>query len=196
MVTDEALMRAVRQGDVGKLSVLFERYHRSLFDFLCRMTGNATAAEDLVQDVFVRILKYRATFRDEGRFETWMFHIARHARADYFRTRSARDETELTEAADRPSGDAAAAEELERKHDLACLERALLMLREDRRELIVLARYRGMKHEAIAELLGIEVGTVKVRMHRAVKELREIFMRLSENPSWNVKLSGPSLRNV
>jgi DNA-directed RNA polymerase specialized sigma24 family protein len=51
--------------------------------------------------------------------------------------------------------------------------------------LIVLARYRGMKLEAIADLLGIEVGAVKVRIHRAVKELRDIFLRLNESPSWN-----------
>jgi RNA polymerase sigma factor (sigma-70 family) len=49
------------------------------------MTGNASTAEDLVQDVFVRVLKYRATWRGEGRFETWLFRIARNARADYFR---------------------------------------------------------------------------------------------------------------
>ena len=64
-------MRAVRNGDVARLGTLFERHHGSVFDFLCRMTGNRTVAEDLTQDVFVRILKYRATFRDEGRFETW-----------------------------------------------------------------------------------------------------------------------------
>jgi RNA polymerase sigma-70 factor (ECF subfamily) len=60
-----------------------------------------------------------------------------------------------------------------------------MLLREDKRELIVLARYRGMKLEAIADLLGIEVGAVKVRVHRAVKELRDIFLRLNESPSWN-----------
>jgi RNA polymerase sigma factor (sigma-70 family) len=195
MVTDENLMRAVRQGDVAKLAVLFERYHRMLFDFLSRMTGNSTAAEDLVQDVFVRVLKYRATFRDDGRFETWLFHIARNARADYFKSRGT-SEVELSEADSRPSPAADAATVVERDRNLACLERALLMLREDKRELIVLARYRGLKHEAIAELLGVEVGTVKVRMHRAVKELREIFLRLSENPSWNVKLSKHNLRSV
>ena len=70
MVTDEELMLAVRDGDLAKLGPLFERHHLALFDFLSRMTGNPTAAEDLVQDVFVRILKYRATYRDDGRFET------------------------------------------------------------------------------------------------------------------------------
>ena len=64
-----------------------------------------------------------------------------------------------------------------------------MLLREDKRELIVLARYRGMKLEAIADLLGIEVGAVKVRIHRAMKELRDIFLRLNESPSWNTTSS-------
>jgi RNA polymerase sigma factor (sigma-70 family) len=86
-MTDEALMRAVRDGDVARLGTLFERHHGAVFDFLARMTGNRAAAEDLTQDVFVRILKYRNSLRDEGSFETWLFRIARNARADYFKLR-------------------------------------------------------------------------------------------------------------
>ena len=180
-------MHAVRNGDVAKLGVLFERYHRPLFDFLARMTGNPAAAEDLVQDVFVRVLKYRATWRDEGRFETWLFRIARNARADYFKSRG--PEAPIDEAADHPSHGPHALDTLARDREVARLQRALMLLREDKRELIVLARYRGMKLDAIADLLGVEVGTVKVRMHRAVRELRDIFLRLNESPSWNTRSS-------
>ena len=79
-------MSAVRAGDLARLGVLFERYHVRLFEFLSRVTGDRAAAEHLGQDVFVRILKYRASYRDGARFETWLFRIARNARADYFRT--------------------------------------------------------------------------------------------------------------
>lgn len=191
-VTDEDLMLAVRAGDLSQLGLLFDRYHRQLFDYLSRMTGNRSAAEDLVQDVFVRILKYCHTFRDESRFETWVFRIARNARSDYFHARRIR-ETVLDETADRADDAAGTAESFEVSRQTARLRRALLLLREDQRELIVLARYRGMKYEAIADLLGVEVGTIKVRMHRAVKELRDIFLRLSENQPCDVKPSAHGL---
>jgi len=85
------------------------------------------------------------------------------------------------------NGETGTAEALERDRQAARLRRALLLLREDQRELIVLARYRDMKYEAIADLLGVEVGTIKTRMHRAVNELRKIFLGLSENQSCSVK---------
>lgn len=188
-------MRAVRDGDLAQLGVLFERHHTSLFDFLSRMTGNRAAAEDMVQDVFVRMLKYRTTFRDEGRFETWMFRIARNARADYFRARAAATQVS-DEGVEIPSDQPGPARLMEQEQDAAILKRALLALREDRRELIVLARYRGMKHEAIAELLGIEVGTVKVRIHRAVKELRDIYLGLTRNQTWTAGTSPRTLRII
>ena len=188
-------MRAVRQGDLAKLGSLFDRYHLALFDFLSRMTGNRHTAEDLVQEVFLRILKYRATYRDGARFETWVFRIARNARADYF---SGRDTVgPLTEEA-MESPDAAPGPEgqLEQEHESARLQTALMSLREDRRELIVLARYQGMRHEAIAELLGIDVGAVKVRIHRALKELREIFLQMPEDTPCDVKTPPRSLPTI
>lgn len=189
-------MTAVRDGDLGQLASLFERHHLPLFDFLSRMTGNPTMAEDLVQDVFLRVLKYRATFRGEGRFETWLYRIARNARADYFRMRRPSETLDETALQVPHQGDTPA-EAMERDRDVVRLRRALLQLREDKRELIVLARYRAMKHEQIAELLGIEVGAVKVRLHRAVQELRAIFLQLPEEGSrWTAKQHVRNLRRV
>ena len=173
-VTDESLMRAVRDGDVSQLGALFERYHARLFAFLYRMTGRRAAAEDLVQDVFVRVLKYRATFRDEGRFDTWIFRIARNARVDHFRHLVPEDPFE-GHMFDRASPEPDPGARLERLRDHQRLECTLARLRDDRRELIVLARYEAMPHDQIAEILGIEVGAVKVRLHRAIAELRDLF---------------------
>jgi RNA polymerase sigma-70 factor (ECF subfamily) len=178
-VTDEWLMRAVREGDLTRMGVLFERHHRPLFEFLYRMTGDRGAAEDLVQDVFVRMLRYRATYRDEGKFETWMFRIARNARADHFRKHSGAvyvPEDDMDWASDAPGP----GHLLERARDLLRLRRAMQSLREDRRELIVLVRYQGMTHEQVGAILGVDTGTVKVRFHRALKELRDAFARVPE----------------
>jgi Sigma-70 region 2 len=86
-VTDDALMSRVRDGDVQALAPLFDRHHASLLNFYLHTTDNRASSEDLLQDVFVRILKYRRTYRPGSRFLTWMYRIARHARVDYIRKR-------------------------------------------------------------------------------------------------------------
>lgn len=179
-MSDELLMRAVQGGDLDALGELFERHHRPVFQFLSRTTGDPASAEDLVQEVFVRILKYRHTFDPGARFETWLFRIARNARADHFRKRqpSAPVDDALEVAAVAP-GPAA---QLEQAIDVRQLERALSQLPDEPRELLVLARYHGMPYDRIAELLGIEVGAVKVRVHRAMKQLRTVFFRLEDAP--------------
>jgi RNA polymerase sigma-70 factor (ECF subfamily) len=194
--TDEVLMLAVRDGDVGKLGQLFDRYHTTLFDFFCRMTGNRAAADDLVQDVFFRILKYRRTYRDESHFTTWMFHIARNARIDYFKKHRA-EVLFPEEGFDLPSRGPFPSQQFEQEQEVTLLKRALLKLPDEKRELLILARYQELKYEQIADLLAVDIGTVKVRVHRAVKELREIFLKLSgERASCNVKKSETSLRII
>jgi RNA polymerase sigma-70 factor (ECF subfamily) len=195
-LTDEVLMLAVRDGDVGRLGELFERYHSSLFDFFCRMNGNRIAADDLVQDVFFRILKYRKTYRDDSHFTTWMFHIARNARIDYFKKH--RGEVMLPdEGFEVPSRAPYPSQVLQQEQETAMLKSAMAGLAEEKRELLILARYQEMKYEQIAELFDIEVGTVKVRIHRAVKELRELFLKISgEATSCSVKKSENSLRII
>src|SRR5437016_5138552 len=155
-LTDEALMLAVRDGEVEKLGILFERHHTALFEFFSRMTGNRAVSQDLVQDVFFRILKYRKTYRNESQFTTWMYHIARNTRFDQFKKR--RPEMVVAdEELDVPSQSMSAAKKLERDQETELLRQALMRLPDDKRELLVLARYGEMKYEQIAELLAVEV---------------------------------------
>src|SRR5436305_10361937 len=75
-------MQEVRSGDVGKLEMLFDRHHRALFRYFVRLTANRAASEDLVQDVFFRILKYRHTYQAETSFRAWMYQIGRNVYMD------------------------------------------------------------------------------------------------------------------
>src|SRR5580693_2436117 len=85
---DHELMLAVRDGDLDSMGELFERHHGPLFGYLSKVTGNRTAAEDITQIVFQRMLKYRHTYRDQGSFTAWMYHLARSCAMDHFRRAS------------------------------------------------------------------------------------------------------------
>jgi RNA polymerase sigma-70 factor (ECF subfamily) len=176
IVTDEALMLSVKNGDVDRLSVLFERYHRPLFGFFYRMLEDHAAADDLVQEVFVRVLKYRHTFRNQASFEAWLFQIARNARRDFVRKHpgmeTVDDHAELQAPGPAPS------KQLEHQEDAAMLREVLSRLPSDKRELIVLSRYRGMDYEQLASLMNADVGAIRVRLHRAIRQLGDIFGEL------------------
>jgi RNA polymerase sigma factor (sigma-70 family) len=185
-LSDEALMTAVREGDVQQLTLLFERYQKPLFDFFGRMNGTRAGSDDMVQDVFFRILKYRATFRNENRFRPWLYQIARNVRTDHSKSDFGPEDPRVSDAGTFSSD--SPVYRLEQDEDAAILRCALGMLSDEKRELLVLVWYQEMKYQDIADLLGIDVGAVKVRVHRAVKELRRGFDRISsEKSSCNVK---------
>jgi RNA polymerase sigma-70 factor (ECF subfamily) len=175
-------MTALQEGDVSRLALLFERHHRALFNFFLRLTGERQASEDLVQDVFLRILKYHATYRPGSQYRAWMYQLARHAYLD--RRRPATQEVPLDALVEgTPSRAPAASETLQRDQQTALVRRALARLPEDKREVLVLSRYQGLSYEQVGTLLGIEVGAVKVRVYRAVRALRAILLDLSGESS-------------
>src|SRR5262249_26468308 len=148
-------------------------YQTPLYNFYTKMTQDRALSEDLVQDVFLRILRYRQTYRPGTPFRAWVYQIARNARIDH--ARKARPEAPmLAEPAAPETGRDAA----QQKQEAALLQRAMMQLPEDKREILVLSRFQELKYEEIARMLGCEVGTVKVRVHRALQQLRENFRQL------------------
>lgn len=182
-MTDNEVMEGVRNGDVGRLADLFERHNRPLFHYFVRISGNRELSEDLVQDVFFRMLRYRHTYDARQPFTGWMYQIARNAMVDQARKR--KGEAPMPDAEGQPwkepaSQDPAADESFARFQQVGILRRALQQLPDDKRELLVLSRYQNLKYEEIAGLLGCEVGTVKVRVFRAMRALGEIYFRLEK----------------
>ena len=178
-MSDEELMSEVRSGVGEMLGVLFERYQVPLFNFYLKLTGERTVSEDLVQEVFFRILKYRQSYRQETPFRAWMYKIARNARVDYLRRRKPETswEPEMSPAV-------APVDTAQQSQETALLHRALMRLPVEKREVLVLSRFQDLKYEEIAQLLDCELGTVKTRVHRALQELREIFHQLESGKAW------------
>ncbi len=182
---DEEVMLMVRDGSAEMLGVLFERYEKPLFNFYVGLTKDRPASEDLVQEVFVRILKYRRSYKPGTNFRPWIYQIARNARADQMKKNV--PHAEQTEAAEPMQ---APANSLESDQQHAILRRALDELPEEKREILLLSRFQGLRYEEIAQMLGCQVGAVKVRVHRALQELREVFVRLERGAAQKSTAAG------
>jgi RNA polymerase sigma-70 factor (ECF subfamily) len=178
-LSDNALMLKVRSGDLDKMGLLFQRYHRPLYGFLFHMTQQREVSEDMMQNVFYRMLRSRHTFTGEGEFRTWMYHLARNVVKDHFKqTRRRGSHHEISDYEERLPAGIAADEQVERKLEIKALERALGNLSPENREVLVLSRFQELKYAEIAEVLEISVGAVKVRVHRAMHQLKEVYWHL------------------
>lgn len=169
---DQSLMLAVQDGEVEKLGTLFERYHEQLFNYFLRLTGNRHWSEDLVQEVFVRLLKYRHTYRKDCRFSAWVYQVARNARIDYFRKKPQQEVSMDEGTQEYISSLPIPGDHAEENEKMQLIMRALLRLPEEKREVILLRAVHGMKFEKIAEILQCSVNTIKARAFRTIRELK------------------------
>lgn len=171
-------MSHVRDGNVKLLGELYERYSEKLFGFFVRLTNRRDTGEDLVQDVFFRILKYRHTYRGDAPFTVWMYQLARNAANDHFR--KWKKEYPVAEISEEHHGIEIGSDEiLNRKEDSRLLQQALNRIDPEKREVLVLSRFQDLKYEQIGEILQCPVGTVKARVHYALKDLREEYFKLT-----------------
>lgn len=174
-------MLRVKAGEVDRMGLLFERHHRKLFHFLYHMLGCAATSEDLVQNVFYRMLKYRHTYHGEGEFRAWMYHLARNVLADHIKqNRHATRHTDVADLAGKIGGGPRADEGLQQEQEVAALHHALARLSPENREVLVLSRFQELKYGEIARLLNTTEGAVKVRVHRALNELRTMYLRIEK----------------
>jgi RNA polymerase sigma factor (sigma-70 family) len=178
-MTDEIIMEAVKSGDLQQASLLFERYNKRIFNFLARMTMDRDLAEDLTQNVFLRIMKYRNSYREGLRFQSWIYQVARNVFSDHYQANKNKfsdfvDVEKISDyMADREDG-----EEYDEKEKL--LQRSMARLTEEQRELLVLTRFQQMKYEEVAAIMDTTVANIKVKVHRAIIKLREYYFELEK----------------
>ena len=174
-IADNALMEKVRDGDLDRLGLLFERYKRPLYGFFYGMNKDQELSEDLVQNTFFRILKYRHLFRGEGDFKTWMFHIARNVSHDHFRKNKIKIKESVEHWQDRLGHEDHRLAEMQRVEEKEMLSVALDKLPAEKREVLLLSKYQEKKYKEIGEILGCSEGAVKVKVFRALQELKAVY---------------------
>lgn len=176
-LTDEDLMLAVANGNLDTMSILFDRYHVRIYNFFNKMIHNKMVSEDLTQDVFIKILKYRTSYKN-GNFASWIYTIARNIFSTYYQKQK-KERTNIIEDDKLNSKEVESSEN--NKEELEHLKVALLQLNNSDRELIVMHRYQEIKYEQIAEIIGSSENAVKVKVHRALKKLKNIYFQTVGN---------------
>ena len=173
---DAALVERCRQGDLAAFEELYRAHAGKLFSVACRMLGNPTDAEDLLQEIFLSAHRKLDGFRGESALGTWLYRLATNHCLDYLRSRAARTNQLTDELDDEPSlyqaGSRGLAEQTVMKMDL---ERAMARLPEGCRAAFVLHDIQGLEHREVADVLGIAEGTSKSQVHKARLRLRAML---------------------
>jgi RNA polymerase sigma-70 factor (ECF subfamily) len=190
-------MLRVREGQLSELTELFERYHVPLYNFFLRLTLDKALSEDLTQNLFYRVLKYRQSFDPpSGSFRSWVYRMARNVYADHLRQEQRvpgggkgagkgveRMSDEVEEGGADESGGYGGAgriagEEARYTEDqFERLDAAMARLTPDQREILVLSRYQGLKYDEISKLKEISVPAIKVQVYRALRQLRNFYFK-------------------
>jgi RNA polymerase sigma-70 factor (ECF subfamily) len=171
---DGDLLVGVKAGDAAAFALLYDRHSRAAYGLAYRILGEATAAEDVVQEAFLTIWRQAATYGPErGTVRAWLLAIVHHRAIDHVRRRSYREERQqaLDAVADPPdSADTweQACQSVEGQH----VREALEHLPPDQRRSITLAYFGGYTHDEIARLLGVPLGTVKGRLRIGLQKMR------------------------
>jgi RNA polymerase sigma-70 factor (ECF subfamily) len=183
---DRRLVERVQAGDIAAFEALVRRYERWVFTLAFRMLGDRQEAEDIAQEVFLKVYRGLRGFRGAARFSTWLYAIASHHCLTYLASSAARLRRETWDpdpVGDR-GGDAPSVldrlpdggpgpDVIAESRDLRqTIQDELARLSEGHRLVLVLRDVQGMSYDEIAETLGIELGTVRSRLHRARTDLK------------------------
>ena len=181
--SDAAVMLRVAAGDEAGFNFLVEKYHRPMIHFLFRMVRNQAVAEELAQEVFLRVYRARDSYRAEARFTTWLYRIATNLAVNYARdTRHERSaQTVYLDAPDEDTGttpdvaddDPSVEQRMLREERMAAIRSHVMALPERQRMAVLMHKYQGMDYRQIGEVLKLSESATKSLLFRAYQTLRE-----------------------
>lgn len=173
------IVQRVLQGDVNAFEKLVLEYEKSVYAITQRMTGNAEDAADMTQETFIKAYNSLSSFRGDSKFSVWLYRIATNVCLDFLRSRSRKPTVSLSvedddgEEVELDIADESQSPErlLERGLTRDAVRRGLNALSPEYRQILLLREIQGLSYEEIADVLTLEVGTVKSRIFRARKRL-------------------------
>ena len=173
-LSDQELMRIVQAGDYSPASEIYDRYSSRIYNFAFRFLKNAEAAEDAMQEVFVKMIRHAGQFQGDAKLSTWLFSITANWCRDYLRKADNKPkESEEVLISLPASSENSPERNLEKREDELRVRRALSSLTPEQREAILLSRYQGLSYAEIAQIAGCSEGAVKTRVFRAMETLKK-----------------------
>ena len=177
---DQSLIHLIIQARAEALSELYDRYGRLVFSLALNAVGDPATAEEITQDVFLRVWQRARQYRaDRGQVSTWLTGITRHRAIDYLRRRGSRPEQHSVAWAELAPGDepvlSGPAEAASLSFEKARVRNAVAQLPPEQRQVLALAYFQGLTQSQIAQVLDLPLGTVKTRIRLGMKKLRDIL---------------------
>jgi RNA polymerase sigma-70 factor (ECF subfamily) len=181
--SDAAIMLRVAEGDVAGFNYLAEKYHRPMIHFLYRMVGNQAVAEELAQEVFLRVYRARSSYRAEAKFTTWLYRIATNLAVNHARD-TRHERTAQTVYLDQPDPETGttpdvaddeptAEQQLMRDERMTAIRHHVMALPERQRMAVLMHKYQGMDYRQIGEVLKLSESATKSLLFRAYQTLRD-----------------------
>ncbi|MEP1096794.1 MAG: RNA polymerase sigma factor [Cyclobacteriaceae bacterium] len=165
-------MAQVKSGQLDQLNELFSRYSKRIYNYFLKSTMDRDDSDDLTQELFIRVMKYRKSYKEGQAVQFWVFQIARNMVKDHFRKMKVhRDQFNPVEVMPEVVEETFD-ENREREKQLY---KAMKALPDEKRELLVLSKFEGLKYEQIAAMRETSVSNIKVQVHRTLKELKELY---------------------
>lgn len=184
---DDKLVAEALRSSQEAYRELYRRYQKKIYSLIASMIGSRSDVDDVVQQTFIRAFRSLESFRGQSSFYTWLYRVALNTTTDYRRSQSRklkRETVELdVEKDDRPviqieaPGSEGPEEQLYRKELAEIIRKAMESLSPEHREVLVLREINGLNYAEIAEIVGIELGTVMSRLFYARRKLAEILQR-------------------
>jgi RNA polymerase sigma-70 factor (ECF subfamily) len=181
--SDAEIMLRVKTGDQAAFDYLVQKYRRPLVSFMYRMARNAAAAEDLAQEVFLRVYRSRASYEASAKFTTWLYRIATNLAVNHARdTRHERPEVTVSldepdeesgTTLELPDGTLTAEQEMVRRERMMAIRRKVEALPEQQRLAVIMHKYQQMDYKQIADVLKRSESATKSLLFSAYETLRE-----------------------